>query len=55
MLAQKDVDPIYGNILTNLVENSINHRTGGILVCHNFGFPAEIEKLETIAKNIQFH
>lgn len=45
-----DVDPIYGNMLTSLVENSINDNTGGILACHNFGFPAEIEKLETIAK-----
>lgn len=44
-----DVDPVYGNIQPHLVEKAINSRTGGILSTHNFGFPAEIEKLERIA------
>jgi len=45
-----DVDPIYGNILPGLVRKNITPQTGGILATHNFGFPAQIEELEAIAK-----
>ena len=45
-----DVDSIYGNILPELVRKNITSKTGGILATHNFGFPAQIEDLEAIAK-----
>ena len=45
-----DVDPIYGNILPELVRKNITPNTGGILATHNFGFPAQIEELDSIAK-----
>lgn len=45
-----DVDPIYGNILPELVRKNITQNTGGILATHNFGFPAQIEELDSIAK-----
>ena len=45
-----DVDPVYGNILPELVRKNITPHTGGILATHNFGFPAQIEELDAIAK-----
>ena len=45
-----DVDPIYGNINPELVRKNITPKTGGILATHNFGFPAQIEELDAIAK-----
>lgn len=45
-----DVDPIFGNILPELVRKNITPHTGGILATHNFGFPAQIEELDAIAK-----
>ena len=45
-----DTDRTYGNIDPKKVEDAINDKTGGILACHNFGFPAEIEKLSKIAE-----
>ena len=45
-----DVDPVYGNLLPELVRKSITPHTGGILATHNFGFPAQIEELDEIAK-----
>lgn len=45
-----DVDPIYGNINPELVRKNITPKTGGILATHNFGFPAQIEELDEIAK-----
>jgi len=44
-----DTDRTYGNIDPQKVEDAINDKTGGILACHNFGFPAEIEQLSKIA------
>ena len=46
-----DTDNTYGNIDPQKVEDAISHKTGGILACHNFGFPAEIEKLSKIAES----
>ena len=45
-----DVDPVYGNILPELVRKNITQYTGGILATHNFGFPAQIKELDAIAK-----
>jgi dTDP-4-amino-4,6-dideoxygalactose transaminase len=45
-----DVDPVYGNLLPELVRKRITPYTGGILATHNFGFPAQIEELDEIAK-----
>lgn len=45
-----DVDPVYGNILPELVRKNITPNTGGILATHNFGFPAQIKELDAIAK-----
>lgn len=45
-----DVDPVYGNIIPDLVRNNITSKTGGILATHNFGFPAQIGELQKIAK-----
>ena len=45
-----DVDPVFGNILPELVRKNITPHTGGILATHNFGFPAQIEELDAIAK-----
>ena len=48
-----DVDPIYGNINPELVRKNITPKTGGILATHNFGFPAQIEELDEIAKEFK--
>jgi dTDP-4-amino-4,6-dideoxy-D-glucose transaminase len=45
-----DTDKVYGNLDPAMVEKVINEKTGGILASHNFGFPAEIEKLAEIAR-----
>ena len=45
-----DVDPIYGNILPELVMKQITPKTRGILATHNFGFPAKVDELEAISK-----
>ena len=44
-----DTDMTHGNLDPAKVEDAINERTGGILACHNFGFPAEVEKLGEIS------
>ena len=48
-----DVEPKFGNIAPNLVANAITSKTGAILASHNFGFPANIEKLTEISQNFQ--
>jgi dTDP-4-amino-4,6-dideoxygalactose transaminase len=48
-----DVEPKFGNIDPILVANAITSKTGAILASHNFGFPADIEKLNEIAQKFQ--
>lgn len=48
-----DVEPNFGNIDPNHVANAITSKTGAILASHNFGFPADIEKLNEIAQKFQ--
>ena len=48
-----DVEPRFGNIDPNLVANAITSNTGAILASHNFGFPAEIKKLNEISQKFQ--
>ena len=48
-----DIEPKFGNIDPNLVANAITSNTGAILASHNFGFPADIEKLNKISKKFQ--
>ncbi len=45
-----DTDKNHGNLDPEKVEGAINKQTGGILACHNFGFPSEVEKLAEISK-----
>jgi dTDP-4-amino-4,6-dideoxygalactose transaminase len=48
-----DIEPKFGNIDPNLVANAITSNTGAILASHNFGFPADIEKLTEISQKFQ--
>jgi len=45
-----DVDPVYGNIDPDKIEILINEKTTAIVPVHVYGNPAEIEKIEAIAK-----
>ena len=46
-----DVEPKFGNIAPDLVANAVTSKVGAILASHNFGFPADTEKLTEISKN----
>lgn len=46
-----DIDPVTLNLNTDLVEEKINEKTKAILAVHAFGYPAEMKKLQVIAKN----
>jgi perosamine synthetase len=50
-----DVDPETGCLDPNSVEKKITQRTKGILVVHQFGFPAEMEKIMSLAKSHKIH
>ena len=45
-----DVDPFYGNIDPEQVENTISTKTAAILPVCNYGFPPDFGKLQRIAK-----
>ena len=48
-----DVEPKFGNIAPNLVANAVTSKVGAILASHNFGFPADTEKLTEISQKFQ--
>ncbi|MGH9966914.1 MAG: DegT/DnrJ/EryC1/StrS family aminotransferase [Pyrinomonadaceae bacterium] len=45
-----DVDPVTANMDVTLIEPAITSRTRAILVVHAFGQPAEMERIQDIAK-----
>jgi perosamine synthetase len=45
-----DVDPVTGNIDAGLIEQAITERTRAIIVVHAFGQPAEMDRIQEIAK-----
>ena len=45
-----DVDPVYGNLDPDKIESLITDKTTAIVPVHVYGNPAEVEKIEKIAK-----
>lgn len=45
-----DIDPVTYNADIDNIENSITSRTRAIIVQHTFGYPADVERIVTIAK-----
>ncbi len=47
-----DVDPVYGNLDPNKIENYITDKTTAILPVHVYGNPCETEKIQKIADKL---
>ncbi len=50
-----DVDPVYGNLDPNKIEEAITLETTAILPVHVYGHPAEVEKIKAVAKKHKLH